>query len=229
MSDPPAPLGVLVCFRLFAREDQLPELAKACPWYNKICLAVIFPEGLEVYVIEHALDTYSRVSYPWKTIGSTDFAAENHFLLLNISEDECVKIKNVCEACVRAKLQYSMYELVMGLLPFRDPTDYSIFEVKKVRNVQAAVLIIRECVDPCKSTVGTALKSVNSRTISPTDLHRLLKPLSSEFSLSGWSRYLQEKELSAPLIMSEKEPPQSYPKPAPPQSAVKPGSDWEWW
>ena len=195
MSTPPAPLGVLICSRLFAREDQLPELARACPWYTKTCLAMMLPDGLAVYecggnVADNTVMAYSKHFYPWRTVQSTGLAVENHFLLLDITEEECVRIQSTCEACVRAKLEYSMYDMVMSALPFRDPDDPSIFKVGKIRNVQAAVLIIRECVDPSKSTIGTALKTVNSRTIHPSTLHRILKPLAFEFALSDWHYYM---------------------------------------
>jgi hypothetical protein len=215
-----SPLGVLACFEQLAPAQTLPELSRVFPWYCKACLGVILPDGIAVYGCTGRLDeeisTFSKCMYPWGTIQSSDFGVRNHMLLLDISVEECVKIQNTCEACVRAKLGYNTYDALMSLVPFRCPEDLSIFQVQSVRNVQATVLIVRECVDPASNTTGTALKDLNSRTIRPTDLYNILKPLSTEFRPSEWKHIVPEQDPpGAPLIIPKQKP-----------RRTKPADDW---
>lgn len=150
------------------------------PWYDRAILGVMFSEGLAVYACHDDPDYASRVLpfskhfHPWATI--TKKSRLYRVLKLRISTDDCEKIHAQCEACVRVNLQYSLTDLWLSLIPFRNPLDLPIDQVKSVRNVQAVILILRKCLDPAENPIGVVLRAVNSRTTNPTDLLQILTP-----------------------------------------------------
>lgn len=237
MSAPPAPLGVLVIFKKVWHEDT--SLSRAFPWYSRAVLGVITAEALVVYQctgpLGERISAYSRDVYPWAGIGDTELATTSHCLLLDVSDEECARIQSTCEACVQAKLQYNTYDLLMNGIPFRDPVDLPIFKVEKVRNVQAVVLIIRECLAPSESVLGTVVRTVNSRIVTPTDLYHLVKPLATLFALTEWKAVVPEQKPEGPPVSVKRlpashqapldTPRSSKPKPSP---AAKPAAD-DWW
>ena len=185
MSEADAALGAVVVFEKALAGESLLQ------WYCRATLGVVTGEGLAVYECTGHESTYDRHVYPWAGIG--EFAAGHHCLLLDVSDDECARIRSTCEACVRAKLQYSTYDMLLSFLPFRPfggPVDLPIFQVGSVRNVQAVVLILRECLAPSGSVLGVVLRTVNSRTVSPTELYHLVQPHTTPFSPPGhaWRR-----------------------------------------
>jgi hypothetical protein len=150
------------------------------PWYDRAILGVMFPEGLAVYAChddpDHACQVlpFTKRLHLWATISSN--CRLYRVLKLRISTNDCEKIFAQCEACVRANLQYSLTDLWLSLVPFRNPPDLPIDQVKNVRNVQAVILILRKCLDPAENPIGVVLRAVNSRTTNPTDLLQILTP-----------------------------------------------------
>jgi hypothetical protein len=172
-----SPLGILVCFRQFWDRD--PLLQAVFPWYNRAVLGVIFPDSLTLYQCSDSENTlsitpYSRCVFTWDNFIS--HSANYRLLKLRVSQAECQKIHGVCEACSQAKLKYHLSDLMLSFVPFRNPPDLSIDKVKSVRNVQAVVLILRECLDASENTLGTELTAINSRTINPTGLYQIIQP-----------------------------------------------------
>jgi hypothetical protein len=196
MSGSPPALGVLVLFKKVWPDDT--SLSQAFPWFSQAILGVIRADGLAVYQCEGQLGEritpYSRHVYPWVGIGSTELGARSHCLLLDVTDEECARIQSTCEACVRAKLEYNTYDLLLSGVPFRDPVDLPIFKVTKIRNVQAVILIIRECVAPSDSVLGTVIRTVNSRIITPTDLFHLLTRHGTEFTHFDWKALVPEPQ-----------------------------------
>lgn len=174
------PSGVVVCFRQYWDEEHSPLIAALLPWYDRAVLGIIFPDGLAVYAChddpDHTLPLpFSMRFHPWDTLNATS-TRRYRILKLRLSSSVCEKIHAQCEACVRAGLQYSLADLSLSLVPFRNPIDLPISQVKNIRNVQAVILILRECLDPAENSLGVALRAINSRTTNPTELLQILVP-----------------------------------------------------
>ncbi len=183
------PFGVVVCFRYYWEEDNSPLMSTLLPWYDRAILGVMLPEGLAVYAChddpDHAFQVlpFTKRLHPWATISIN--SRQYRVLKLRISTDDCEKIHAQCEACVRASLQYSLTDLWLSLVPFRNPPDLPIDQVKNVRNVQAVILILRKCLDLAENPIGVVLRAVNSRTTNPTHLLQLLTPYTFVYYLNN--------------------------------------------
>jgi hypothetical protein len=175
------PTGIAVCFRYCWNLDDYPLLNTLLPWFDRAVLAVMLPEGLAVYACHDApalvckVLPFSKRFHPWDSLKS-DTWRQYRVLKLRILPTECEKIHAQCEACAQAGLQYSLTDLSLSLVPFRNPPDLPINQVKSVRNVQAVILILRECLQLTENPLAVVLREVNSRTTNPTDLHQILTP-----------------------------------------------------
>lgn len=164
-----------MCFRQYL--DENPFLQGLFPWYNRAVLGVIFPDGLTLYQCcdsEDGVTPYSRCEFTWDNFIS--HSTNYRLLKLRVSPVECEKIHAMCEASSQAKLKYHLSDLMLSFVPFRNPLDLPIDKVKGVRNVQAVVLILRECLDASENTLGAELMPINSRTINPTGLYQIIQP-----------------------------------------------------
>lgn len=182
------PSGVLVCFRKYWGPLGVdPAMQTLFPWYDRAVLGVILPEGVAVYECRDNPDTTNISNYSKRVYSRGNFASvctHHHLLQLQLSPAQCRQVYATCEACVQAKLRYNHSDLMLSLVPLRNPIDLPIDKVKSVRNVQAVVLILRECLDPSESELGVRLRTINSRTINPTGLEQLLAPSALVFSVS---------------------------------------------
>jgi hypothetical protein len=93
----------------------------------------------------------------WRSLGF-----ELEFLMLSVDEEEAINIRKTCEACQKAHKQYSIQDMLLMLLPFRDPKEISLFDAETLNNVQAIILILRECLNP-DNPLRLALQGLNSR------------------------------------------------------------------
>lgn len=179
---PDEPLGVLVFF----------DKDGGTILHNQCSLGIIMKNRLSVYRCNGKLITgisaYSKFVYQPSLVDFHKVCDTCDCFLLPTTDVECRRIYETCEACVKAKLSYSVYEMFMSAMPFRDPSDPGIFQVSGVRNTQAVVLILRECLDPATGTLLSLLANVNSRTIMPSDLYALMRPVACVFTLSLWNK-----------------------------------------
>lgn len=100
------------------------------------------------------------------------------FLSVSVSEEELRRICDTCEACVETKIPYNTNDMVLSLLPFRNPTEKNIYQAGSLFCSQSIVLVLRSCLEP-KHVLQQSLASVNSRTVTPSQLYTLLRPYCS--------------------------------------------------
>lgn len=104
------------------------------------------------------------------------FADQYHdFLHIPVSKEELQRICKTCEACVETKIPYNTRDMVLSQVPLRNPTEHDLFHSPTLFCSQAVVLILRSCLDEMHS-LQPHLSTVNSRTITPSQLYELLKP-----------------------------------------------------
>jgi hypothetical protein len=95
------------------------------------------------------------------------------FLSLGVTPPEHERILQTCRACVLAKLGYNARDIVLMSIPFRTPDEKGLFEVRTLHNAQAAILVLRECLDDDNPAVHV-VRAVHSRTTSPDRLYQAL-------------------------------------------------------
>jgi hypothetical protein len=95
------------------------------------------------------------------------------FLSLSVTAEEHERILQTCRACVQAKLSYNDRDMLLLSVPFRTPDEKGLFEVKQVHNAQAAILILRECLDG-DNPAFSVVRGVNSRNTSADRLYQAL-------------------------------------------------------
>lgn len=100
------------------------------------------------------------------------------FLRIPVTCDELRRIDDTCEACVRTKVPYNTRDMVLSVIPMRSPTERDIFHAPSLFCSQSIVLVLRSCLDHLHP-LQTSLASVNSRTITPSQLYDLLRPHST--------------------------------------------------
>ncbi len=138
-------------------------------------------------IVSHATATPIHTAYAaymretFTQVPQQDFWYEDQshdFLRVNVSSDELRRIDETCEACVRTKLPYNVRDMVMSVIPLRNPTEKDIYHAKSLFCSQSIVLVLRSCLD-ASHPLQPSLASVNSRTITPTQLYELVRPYST--------------------------------------------------
>ena len=105
------------------------------------------------------------------------FSDKTHdFLQINASPNDIHLIKQTCEAHVEVKTPYNIKDMVLCIVPGRNPKEIDICNAKTLFCSQAMVLILRGCLH-ADHPVIKALEKVNSRTVSPSQLYQVLKPV----------------------------------------------------
>ena len=104
------------------------------------------------------------------------FDDEHHdFLNIPVTSDELYRISKACEACVDSKKPYNTMDMVFSQIPLRNPKEKDLYSSKSLFCSQAAVLVLRSCLDE-HHILQPTLSSINSRTVSPSHLFETLKP-----------------------------------------------------
>jgi hypothetical protein len=99
------------------------------------------------------------------------------FFHVTSAPEEHDRILRTCRACVRTKLGYNYHDVLLFNVPFRAPIEKTLFEVRTVHDAQAAILILRECLD-ASNPVLAVVKALHSRTTMCYQLFDALAPLS---------------------------------------------------
>ena len=121
-------------------------------------------------------------AYMYENFSSTPehllaYADSTHdFLQVYASAEEIDKIKKTCESRVQVKTPYNLKDMVLSIIPLRNPTEKDIFHVNTLFCSQAMVLILRSCLNPTHPVINS-LKQFNSRTINPEQLYKALAPV----------------------------------------------------
>ena len=97
------------------------------------------------------------------------------FLSIPVSDDELYRVSKACEACSDSKIPYNIHDMLFCKVPLRAPRERDLFHSPSLFCSQAAVLILRSCLDDAHC-LQPVLSSINSRTVTPTELFDLLKP-----------------------------------------------------
>lgn len=97
------------------------------------------------------------------------------FLSVRVSHEELRRIRDTCEACVESKVPYNTRDMLLSIVPLRNPTERNIFQAHSLFCSQSIVLVLRTCLD-ADHALQSELSSINSRTITPTQLYALLRP-----------------------------------------------------
>jgi hypothetical protein len=100
------------------------------------------------------------------------------FLRVSVSSEELRRIDDTCEACVKTKIPYNTKDMVMSIIPLRNPTEKDIYHTRSLFCSQSIVLVLRSCLD-ANHPLQQSLLSVNSRTITPSQLYALIRPYSA--------------------------------------------------
>ena len=95
------------------------------------------------------------------------------FLSVSVTPEELYRINKTLEACVESKIPYNTSDMLLSQVPLRNPTDRDIYESKTLFCSQAAVLVLRSCLDE-DHVLQAPLAGINSRTITPSKLHEVL-------------------------------------------------------
>lgn len=96
------------------------------------------------------------------------------FLQIPVSKDELQRICKTCEACVETKIPYNTRDMMLSQVPLRNPTEHDLFHSSTLFCSQAVILILRSCLNEMHS-LQPCLSTVNSRTVTPSQLYELLK------------------------------------------------------
>jgi hypothetical protein len=108
------------------------------------------------------------------------FSDESHdFLRVEVDADEYDRLWRTCEACVLCKIPYNTKDMILSVVPMRNPTERPLDKCRSLFCSQAMVLILRSCLDEAHRVLGT-LHDVNSRVVSPTALYEHLLPHSTK-------------------------------------------------
>ena len=97
------------------------------------------------------------------------------FLSVRVSPEELRRICDTCEACVKTKIPYNTKDMVLSIIPLRNPTEKNIYQAGSLFCSQSIVLVLRSCLEQ-GHPLQASLESVNSRTVTPSHLYSLIRP-----------------------------------------------------
>lgn len=138
-------------------------------------------------VVTHATAVPVHVAYAaymketFSQIQQQDFWYEDQthdFLKINVSCDELRRVDETCETCVKTKVPYNTRDMVLSVIPMRNPTENDIYHTGSLFCSQSIVLVLRCCLD-ASHPLQPIMSSVNSRTITPSQLYTLIRPYST--------------------------------------------------
>lgn len=146
---------------------------------------------IEVFLTELGGEYHKNVltkNSGWNTIkaalNESTVKIELDFLMLSVDEEEQRKLKNTCEACVAAHKPYNLKDILLTQLPFFNLSESTLFEVAKMNNPQAVILILRECLHP-SNPLRVGLEGLHSRQTFASALYDRLQPYTQSELLSS--------------------------------------------
>ena len=99
----------------------------------------------------------------------------NDFLLLAVDEEETRRLLASCEACVKSKKGFNLYDILAVHVPFREPEEISIYNASSIHDTQAVILILRECLNQ-ENKLRHGLEGLHSRLTVAETLYERLRP-----------------------------------------------------
>jgi hypothetical protein len=136
-------------------------------------------KGCGLMLLEHAdsaemFRTEAGKTYNWLPRYDRDLT---DFLLLPVDEEASQQVARTCRALCQAKVPFNLKDLLLLHVPFREVPDTPLFECATLHNVQAIILVLRECL-PQDHALQTVLRGLHSRQTLAEDLYNGLLPLS---------------------------------------------------
>jgi hypothetical protein len=150
--------------------------------YEECGMLFVGEREIEVFLTEQGGE-YHKVVIT-KQRGWNPINLELDFLMLSVDEEEQFKLKKTCDTCVAAHRPYNLKDVLLMHLPFFNPPESTIFEVEKMNNPQAVILILRECLNP-SNTLRLGLEGLHSRQTFASTLYERLSPHALPALLSG--------------------------------------------
>lgn len=95
------------------------------------------------------------------------------FLHVTNAPEEHDRILRTCRACVQTRLRYNYHDVLLLNVPFRTPMEKGLFEVKTLHDAQAAILVLRECLDASNPLLAV-VQALHSRTTMCCQLYDAL-------------------------------------------------------
>lgn len=128
------------------------------------------------FKVQASYSTYINAPFSKTRSGSFSFGDDKHdFLCIDVTDDECDTIWRTCEVCALTKVPYNYKDMVLSIMPFRSPTDHTLFDSKTLFCSQAVVLIMRACLK-ADHVLAQVFNDVNSRIVTPTKLFEIMQP-----------------------------------------------------
>jgi hypothetical protein len=104
------------------------------------------------------------------------------YLELKMNEEEEHKLLRTCETFSGLNIPYNLKDcLIYNAALLWNPDEIDLFSVKKLADVQAVILILRECLVPTHPIVD-AVKGLNSRTCTVDILYDALIPVTTRIT-----------------------------------------------
>lgn len=151
-------------------------------------------KGCGLMLLEHAdsaemFRTDAGKTYNWLPSYDRDLT---DFLLLPVDEEASQQIARTCRALCQAKVPFNLKDLLLMHVPFREVADTPLFECETLNNVQATILVLRECL-PKDHALQGVLRSLHSRQTLAEDLYTSLLPFSNAVDclqkFLNWTEY----------------------------------------
>ncbi len=139
--------------------------------HTEMIISQHHPTPLYTAYAAYMSETFSRTP-------QCDFWYEDQshdFLTVHVSTEELRRISDTCEACVKTKVPYNTRDMMLSIIPLRNPKEKSIYEAGSLFCSQSIVLVLRGCLEP-DHPLQAILAPINSRTITPTHLYELMRP-----------------------------------------------------
>lgn len=109
--------------------------------------------------------------------GTADSLTDDAYDYLQVpaAPESVAYMLRLCQALADTRVPYNTRDMVLAPVPFREPADHGIYQAPTLYCAQAATLVLRECL-PGGTDLHNALRQLNSRTVTPTDLYHALAP-----------------------------------------------------
>lgn len=135
-------------------------------------------------VVSHATPIPIHTAYAAYTgetftqVPQQDFWYEDQthdFLRVSVTGEELRRVDETCDTCTKTKIPYNTRDMVLSIVPLRNPKEKDIYHVQSLFCSQSIVLILRSCLDT-HHPLQPSLLSINSRTVTPSQLYDLIRP-----------------------------------------------------
>ena len=101
------------------------------------------------------------------------------YLELHVSEEDEDRLFRTCETFAGLRVPYNLRDGMMYGTFQSNPAEIDLFGVRKLADVQAAILLLRQCLLPTHPIVD-AVKGLNSRTCTADTLFDALVPVAAQ-------------------------------------------------